>query len=211
MIVKTDGVVLGRKELRETSLMLDLFTRRLGRISAVAKGARRPGSRFGGALDFLCVSEFVIYSSERRDVQYVSDATLLDGMEELKENLERFWAASFMVAAVKDTVHGRDERIYNLFLTALRLLKREKGALFYFLLSLYHNLGVGMLHNKEINLEGDERKILKELSSGVFSTWNSLSSKGRKIIERKIVDYGKKYAGLKSVPLRDIQIHGDID
>jgi DNA repair protein RecO (recombination protein O) len=44
------GYVLHTYAFKETSLVVEVFTRELGRIGLVAKGARRPGSRLRGVL-----------------------------------------------------------------------------------------------------------------------------------------------------------------
>jgi DNA repair protein RecO (recombination protein O) len=46
----TDALVLRTVEYREADLMVTLFTRSLGKASALARGARRSYRRFGGAL-----------------------------------------------------------------------------------------------------------------------------------------------------------------
>lgn len=46
-----DAVVVGRSDLGESDRIVRLLTAQLGRISAVARGARRSKKRFAGALD----------------------------------------------------------------------------------------------------------------------------------------------------------------
>lgn len=46
----TPALVLHSRSYRETSLLLEVFSREAGRIGAVARGARRPGARLRGVL-----------------------------------------------------------------------------------------------------------------------------------------------------------------
>ncbi|HEY6077937.1 MAG TPA: DNA repair protein RecO [Polyangiaceae bacterium] len=47
----TGALLLRRVEYGESDLVLTLLTRRLGKLSALARGARRSSKRFGGALE----------------------------------------------------------------------------------------------------------------------------------------------------------------
>ncbi|MFM8780511.1 MAG: DNA repair protein RecO, partial [Gemmatimonadota bacterium] len=49
----TDALVLHAFDYRETSRIVRLATRHAGVVSAVARGARRPKSRFGSGLDLF--------------------------------------------------------------------------------------------------------------------------------------------------------------
>ena len=44
VIVNTQGIVLRAVKYKENDLILTIFTRKLGKISAIAKGARRTKS-----------------------------------------------------------------------------------------------------------------------------------------------------------------------
>ena len=52
-IYQTTAVVLRYRPLGETDRLINFYTKSLGRVTAVAKGVRRPGSRFGGTLEPL--------------------------------------------------------------------------------------------------------------------------------------------------------------
>jgi DNA repair protein RecO (recombination protein O) len=49
--VVSDALLLRRVEYGETDLVLTLLTERLGKVSALARGARKSSKRFGGALE----------------------------------------------------------------------------------------------------------------------------------------------------------------
>jgi DNA repair protein RecO (recombination protein O) len=57
---KSEAVCLRVAEFGETSLVVSLLTRERGRVDAVAKGARRPGSRFLGALEPLVRADLLL-------------------------------------------------------------------------------------------------------------------------------------------------------
>lgn len=88
-IERDDAIVLGRTRLGETSLIVTLFTKRRGPVRAVAKAARRPRSRFGGAFEPTNVVHAVIYRKENRDLQLLSEADVVRSFGGLRESLLR--------------------------------------------------------------------------------------------------------------------------
>lgn len=60
---RDEGIVVKKMEFGEMDLILTLFTRRRGKFQVIAKGARKLGNRFGGALDFFQVCEFFLYTA----------------------------------------------------------------------------------------------------------------------------------------------------
>lgn len=60
---RDEGIVVKRIEFGEMDFILTLFTRRRGKFQAIAKGARKLGNRFGGALDLFNFCEFLFYTA----------------------------------------------------------------------------------------------------------------------------------------------------
>lgn len=67
---KSEAIVLRTYPWSETSLIVSLLTRDLGKVSVLAKGARRPKSPFEAALDLLstCSVVFIAKSSDSLDI-----------------------------------------------------------------------------------------------------------------------------------------------
>jgi DNA repair protein RecO (recombination protein O) len=62
------GVVLRTTPVRESDLIVMLYTERHGRVSAVARGARRSQRRFAGALSQLVLGRYQITRPRRGDL-----------------------------------------------------------------------------------------------------------------------------------------------
>ncbi|MBC7218027.1 MAG: DNA repair protein RecO [Candidatus Caldatribacterium sp.] len=58
-----EGIVLKATDFGEIDRLVTFFTRRRGKFQALAKGARKVGNRFGAALDFFSLSEFLFYTA----------------------------------------------------------------------------------------------------------------------------------------------------
>lgn len=133
-LYKTEAIVLRTRDLGETSKILTLFTDRYGKIAAVAKGARRPKSRFGASLDLFAHSSIVLYMRERRDLHLISESSLLHTFYGLREDVQRLGLASAVVELV-DRMVMREEKVPGLFPLLIGGLQAlEKGEHLFLLL-----------------------------------------------------------------------------
>ena len=62
---RASGIILRTRPFTETSLVVEWLTEDAGRISTVAKGARRPKSPFIGKLDLFYEADFSFVRSQK--------------------------------------------------------------------------------------------------------------------------------------------------
>ncbi|HEX6630771.1 MAG TPA: DNA repair protein RecO, partial [Gemmatimonadaceae bacterium] len=94
MLVETDAVVLHVQDYLESSRIVRLATHESGVISALARGARRPRSRFGPALDLFTGGVAQLAMRPGRDLQTLTGFDALRARHALGGHLARFTAAS---------------------------------------------------------------------------------------------------------------------
>jgi DNA repair protein RecO (recombination protein O) len=116
------AIVLRTWKLGETDRILSLLTAGRGKVRAVAKGVRRPGSRFGGRLEPYSLVDLQLY--EGRSLDGVNQAELVEPHAAVREDWERSAAAAVMAELV-DAVAQEGQREPRLFL----LLRSALGAL----------------------------------------------------------------------------------
>ena len=128
---KAVGYVIRTQDYGETSKILKVLTREAGMISLIAKGARRPNSRFGAALEPLCLSEFVYY--DREGLKTLSQASLLKVHEELQRDYDRLTAALRCARFVHRLLEDDhvEERAFELFGELLEALSTEEDVRLY--------------------------------------------------------------------------------
>jgi DNA repair protein RecO (recombination protein O) len=95
-LVSTPAIVLSTLKYSESSKIVRLATRDLGVQSAIAKGARRPRSRFGAALQVLSEGQAQLYVRDHRDLHTLAAFDLAHLPVRLAEDLERYAAASVL-------------------------------------------------------------------------------------------------------------------
>src|SRR5687768_18461967 len=81
---KTEAIVLRSIRYGEADRILHLYSRERGRIGAVAKGVRRPKSRFGGRLEPLFRVGLVLHEG-RGELYTVTSAQTVHAHARLRE------------------------------------------------------------------------------------------------------------------------------
>lgn len=99
-LVVTDAVVLHAFPYLESSRIVRLATRDAGVLSVIAKGARRPRSRFGAALDLFAEGSAHVHLRPSRDLQTLGAFEVARARPQLAESLERFTAASALAEVI---------------------------------------------------------------------------------------------------------------
>ncbi|MBK7595618.1 MAG: DNA repair protein RecO [Gemmatimonadetes bacterium] len=90
----TPAIVLGSIRYGETSRIVRLLTRDLGMLSAIAKGALRPKSRFGASLQLLSEGQAHLLQSRGGDLHTMVAFDLTGWHGGLANDMRRFHAAS---------------------------------------------------------------------------------------------------------------------
>ena len=85
-------VVLRKRKLGESDLILSMLAGDGSLIEAVAKGARKPTSSFATRLDLFCESEVML--ARGRNLDIASEARLLDPHDGIRKNVAATYAAS---------------------------------------------------------------------------------------------------------------------
>lgn len=130
-IQKSEGIVLRRQDIRETSLILTIFTRDFGKIKGIVRGVRGPRACLGGgSLEILAYDEVVFYERKRGDVYTVSQCDLIDYFDPIRAYLDRLAYAAYIVELLDSVtaLGDKNSEVFELLLNSLRLLSGESSA-----------------------------------------------------------------------------------
>src|SRR5512133_2607225 len=118
--VRTDAVVLHVFDYLETSRIFKLATREAGLQSVLARGARRPKSRYGTALDLFASGTAEIYVKPGRELHTLASFDVTRSRGQLAADLARFTAASAIgeLAMRFDTSEGHAD-LYDALVATL--------------------------------------------------------------------------------------------
>src|SRR4051812_31389805 len=113
--IKTEAVVLRSIRYGEADRLVHLYSAPRGRIGAIAKGSRRPKSRFGGRLEPFFRLDLVLYEG-RGDLLTVTGASTVDGHARLRSSGPALGAAggAFGAGVPRARSGGPNEARFNL-------------------------------------------------------------------------------------------------
>jgi DNA repair protein RecO (recombination protein O) len=140
----TDCIVLRRLEFSESDRILTLFSREHGKIAAIAKGARKPLSRFSGVSEVMTRAECQLGVGKSLDI--LSQAEIKNSFTGIRTDLVRMAHGLYLVDLVDHATEDRhpNPELFDLLSTALTALKAAaKPAMLarWFEIRLLDNLG----------------------------------------------------------------------
>jgi DNA repair protein RecO (recombination protein O) len=97
----TNAILLRKRKLSDTSLIISWCTESLGCIETVAKGARRPKSVFAGKLDLFFEVEIQFKRSRKSSLHTLTEVALRNPFGGIRENYLRTQTASYFVELVE--------------------------------------------------------------------------------------------------------------
>ncbi|MBI5214759.1 MAG: DNA repair protein RecO [Ignavibacteriae bacterium] len=171
LVVKTEAIVLRTIKFKESSKIVTFYTKELGRVGAIVKGARRANSKIGAALEPMSHVQIVLYIKEGREVQTVGQCALLYSYHHFAADLEKLSVGLSIIELVYDIAHEQEQNIplFELMADSLATVNKTSATtaiLFFFMLKLAELLGFapvfGNCHlcKKEINREPNAGKWL---------------------------------------------------
>ena len=203
--------LLHQRSFGETSIIADVFTQKSGKISFIAKGAKKPKSKFFGYL--VPFQNLKITYSGRSELK-----TLTSIDRDLASNSNTFSKVSYSLLYInellmkllpKDAKHEELFVLYDEFLKKIKKNNNLEISLRHFELDLLDMLGYGFDYESEIDsnepIEAELSYVF--VSERGFRKSNSSSFKGKDILsikKRKLEDVPLKY--LKEITTKAIGI-----
>jgi DNA repair protein RecO (recombination protein O) len=120
MEVKTEAIVLGAVDYKDNDKLLTLFSPTLGKITAVARGVKKPTAKLAFCTQPFCFAEYVL--AEKSGRYTVTSAYLHESFFSLREDVTRYFAGCVGAEACK-TLSMENERYEGLFIALAELLK----------------------------------------------------------------------------------------
>jgi len=124
-IHKTEVLVLNKWDFRETSLIVNFFSRDFGKMSGLLKGIRAEPDKFASTLEPFSYNDIVFYRKINSNLHLVSQCDIKDNFNAVRTTVPKIGVASFMMELVGALMAQEDknEEVFDLALTCLRELQ----------------------------------------------------------------------------------------
>ena len=170
MTESATGIILRTRPLTETSLIVNWLTPDFGRISTVAKGARRPKSAFLGKLDLFYEADFSFSRSRRSELHTLREVSLRETHAPLRHEIGYLQQGAYCTALIEQATETETPlpAVYELLRELLRHLPKqspEAQTIFAFELKLLDELGLTP-NIQESHLTPGAKRIAVALAQG---------------------------------------------
>ncbi len=146
--IESAAIVIDCRDHGESDSIVTFFCENLGRLTGIAKGAKRSKKRFVNKLEIFSSLRIRHTLPENNRLAFIADAELLDGFLNLREKIPCYTTASVIreltLQATKE-VEG-DEDLYPLLIWAFTSLNTGRTpdlALIFFLIRFFSIIGYG--------------------------------------------------------------------
>ena len=177
MIESATGIILRTRPLTETSVIVNWLTPDLGRVSTVAKGARRPKSPFAGKLDLFYIADFTFTRSQRSELHALREMKLRELNSSLRTDMGWLKQACYAAALIEQATERETPlpAVFNLMRGLLGHLPKHPSqprTTYAFELKLLDELGMRP-DLDDAKLAANTRALLLAL---IERDWNELAS-----------------------------------
>ncbi len=128
---QTDAVVLNCIEHGESDVIVTLFCQDIGRLSAIAKGAKKSKKRFVNKLELFSFLHITYQQKANSSLAFLAEADLHTSFLHIRQNLELYSIASaireFLLIGIRE--NEPDISIFRLCLWALHNLDQKQPPL----------------------------------------------------------------------------------
>ena len=107
-LVKAKAIILRSRKWGDADRIVTCYARNLGKCYAVARGARRPKSRFGAALEPFSLCHVNMFEKSGDSLLRISQIDLIQSFQSLREDLNLMASAARMVNLVAAVTPDRD-------------------------------------------------------------------------------------------------------
>ena len=120
--VKINGIVIAENNMGDYDKMLTILTPNYGKISCVAKGARRPQSALLAGTQLFCFGEYLMYKGT--NTYHINSCETIEIFYNLRTDLDKLKYAIHINKIIQDVTEENENcyKILQLFLNTLYMI-----------------------------------------------------------------------------------------
>ena len=121
-LYNVEAINIRSRNTGEADKIITLFSKGRGKIQAIAKGARRPTSKFGGRLEIFSHNHLQLATARSLDI--ISQCETIESFYKLRESKEKLNTGFYFIKLVDIITEDRqrNDELFDLLLEALHAL-----------------------------------------------------------------------------------------
>lgn len=162
MLEQIDGVILRTQDYGETHKIVTIFSKKIGRISAIARGAKKPKSKMASVTQPFIEGQFLVYISS--GLSTIRQAEIIDSNRKIREDFIKTVYASY-IAELTNQILGekvQEPFIYDQFVHTLKRINATADPripVLMYELKLYQKAGYAPILDRCVNC-GSKQNII---------------------------------------------------
>ena len=127
MEYKYTGIILRKRNIGETDRIYDIYTAEQGKISAIARGVRKPQAKLAGHLENFCLVDLTVMRN--KGLGNISGSIVENGFENLRQNFDSLEKVFETMKVFGKLVNSeeKDLRIFSLLMEYLISIDENSG------------------------------------------------------------------------------------
>lgn len=125
LLNKWEGIILKSIPYGESNKIVTLYTREAGKMTAMARGAKKPASRLAAVTQTFTYGYYLLRSG--RGMGTLEQGEPIDSMRHIREDLEATAYASYIVELIDRLTegHGQGPNVFGLLYEALHAINEQ--------------------------------------------------------------------------------------
>ncbi|MFP4547802.1 MAG: DNA repair protein RecO [Fidelibacterota bacterium] len=125
-LIKTEALLLKKVNFRDSSTIIQFYTRDEGRVSIIAKGSRQIKSQYRGYLEPLTHLSIIYYDKPTREIQTLGKVDMIQNFVKDSRNVVATYHGLAILELINKMVHHNEEnqKLFQLTIHSLQYIDR---------------------------------------------------------------------------------------
>ncbi len=122
-LIKVKGIVIKETQYKDNDKIITILTDKLGKVSCIAKGAKRTNSPILACSQYLVYSEFILYKGN--NFYYINSASVINTFYNLRIDLDKLQVVFDLTKLIQNIVDENEDTssILKLFLNTIYVIE----------------------------------------------------------------------------------------
>ena len=128
MIKKVEGIIVSTVDYKESSKIINIFTKDSGIVGVLARGSKNIKSKLSATTNVLCYGIFHLNYREY-NLPYLMEVDITNSFKEIRKDIIKTNYSLFLLELASGVYkHGQSENIYQLLITGLTKINENYDA-----------------------------------------------------------------------------------